>query len=294
MYFPQELINLVVEYSEGDLRTLVRLCLVSRACFHVARPLLYRKVRAIPSRNPKVVALGKTLFAAITSDSQLASYVRELTLDADFYSRESGVSMPTLLTILRETLSSMTRLRKLRLVLPDGCDAEFPIDPVFVGHDFQLDEFFWRDFRWYVHLQAQLDKFLASQTNIKTLEIASGPDATPSSFDIAPTACPDLKTFSGNFLYFKSLAPTRPITNFVWSGVSPVPMSVLDEMSPSFSRLRVLIFHEGFPNDLDLPLLASHLNSLEVLHLSLEDTRTTFQSYRQVRAVSSPSDFEVD
>lgn len=281
MLFPQELINIFIEFSEGDLPTLVCLCLVSRACYCVVRPLLYRKVIAASSFNRRVV-VGKKLFGAITSSPQFASYVHEFTLHPDCFCRELSMSMPCLLDVLHETLASMIRLRKLCIVFQDGCDDEFPVDAVLVGHDFQLTEFFWRDFRWYVQQQAQLGEFLAFQPRIRTMEIVSGPDATPSSFDVPSTACPNLETFSGNFLYFKALAPTRPITNFIWNGVSHVPTAVIDEMSTSFSKLRVLIFHEGFPNDLDLRLLTSHLNSLEVLHLSLEDTRTTFQIHQQV------------
>lgn len=279
---PQELINLVIEYSEDDLRTLFRLCLVSQACYSAARPLLYRKVKTVSSRVPKTTTLGRVLFSAISSDSQLASYVRELTLDADCYSREAKVPMPAVLTLLHRTLNSMFRLKKHRLVFPDQCEEEFPIDPTLLGHKFQLEEFYWRDFRWYISTAPQLHEFLASQSRIKTLELVSGPDTTFPTFPIAPTACSDLQTFSGNFQYFQELAPTRSIVNFVWSGVSPVPPSALESLAPSFSRLRLLIFHEGFPNELDLAILTTHLNSLEVLHLSLEDTRTTFQAYRQV------------
>jgi hypothetical protein len=282
MFIPQELINLVIGYSEDDLRALFRFCLVSRACYSAARPLLYRKVKTVSSREPKRTTLGKILFNAISSDIQLASYVRELTLDPDCYSREAKVPMPALLTLLHRTLGSMIRLTKHRLVFPDQCDDEFPFDPTLFGHKFQLEEFYWRDFRWYIRIAPQLHEFLASQTRIKTLELVSGPDTIFPTFPITPAACPDLQTFSGNFQYFQELAPTRPIVNFVWSGVYSVPSSVLDTLAPSFSRLRILIFHEGFPKELDLAILTSHLNSLEVLHLSLEDTRTAFQSYRQV------------
>lgn len=284
MSIPRELINLFIGYSEDDLRTLFRLCLVSRACYYAARPLLYRNVQVVASRESRITALGKMLFDVISSDSQLASYVHDFTFDAAFYSQESEIPIPTLLTVLHKTLNSMCRLRKHRLVFPGQCDDEFPIDPALLGHNFQLEEFYWRDFRWYISIAPQLHKFLASQARIKTLELVSGPDTTFPTFPIAPTACPDLHTFSGNFQYFQELAPTRLITNFVWSGVSPVPSSVLESLAPSFSRLRLLVFHEGFPSELDLAILTSHLSSLEILHLSLEDTRTIFQAYRQIQS----------
>lgn len=282
MNFPQELINLVIEYSEGDLRTLVALCLVSRACFYAARPLLYRKVELVSSRDPKVLASGNVLFSIISSDSQLASYVREFTLDVECYLRNPESHASTLFSDLRQTLDSMTRLKKLRFILPDKLDEDFLAEPTLLGHNFQLEEFYWRDFRWYVRFESRLDKILAFQSRIRTLEMVTGPDATPSAYTIASTAFPDLETLSGNFQYFQLLAATRPIVNFVWNGVSPVPSSTLDSTSSALSRLRVLVLHEGFPKELDLAVLASHLTSLEVLHLSLEDTRMTIQSYPQV------------
>ncbi|KAF9448036.1 hypothetical protein P691DRAFT_781582 [Macrolepiota fuliginosa MF-IS2] len=286
MYFPQELVDLIIGYSEDDLQTLVAFCLVSSACFHTARPLLYRKVDFISSQDPNALVLGKVLFNAISSDHQLASYVREFTLDAELYLHglDSLQDAPSPLDVLRQTLNSMTRLKKLRIVLPDKCDDEFPIDPTLLQHPFQLEELYWRDFRWYVHVKPQLDKLLALQPRLRTLEMVFGPDAAPTTFTIAPTACPDLETFSGNFEHYRLLAPARPITSFICSGITPIPSSVLDSIAPALSKLRILVIHEGFPRELDFAVLTSHLTSLEVLHLSLEDTRATIQSYHQIRS----------
>lgn len=248
---------------------------------------MYRKIHVVPSHEPQVTALARSLFGTTSPpDLQLTSFIKELSIDAHYYSHLSNSTLSVLLSVLRQTFASTSKLTKLRLIFPDQCDEEFPVDPTLLGHSFQLEEFYWRDFRWCVHLQPTLDRFLACQPRIRTLELVTESQViAPNELVIPPTACPELETFAGSFKYFQSLAPTRPIVNFIWSGVSPAPFPALesDVISSAFSRLRVLVIHEGFPTGVDLDVLASHLISLEILHLSLENTRNTIQSYPQVR-----------
>ncbi|KAF9447475.1 hypothetical protein P691DRAFT_760758 [Macrolepiota fuliginosa MF-IS2] len=281
---PQELFNLIIEFTQDDRRSLCDLCLVSKAFLTDSQRCLYKRVGLGGVRVTRGKSDGWRIsnanndtifFRTLACIPRLAHYVQGFSFRPD--TRYRGNQFWSL---FHQALHQMVNLRSFQLTLMSTDPNLFRILEELSDNPFQLETFRWRDYRWAMTANESMAllSFLASQPSLRVLDVVSS-----SSLALPQIYCPNLSTFIGDFEMALSVLPERAITNFVWIGGEHEPTSHLSTYwQAELSRLRVLIFHDYFPVTVNLEDLVSCLQSLEALQISYEHDSPNESTLKEV------------
>ncbi|TFK58442.1 hypothetical protein BDN72DRAFT_84658 [Pluteus cervinus] len=243
---PDALYRPIIEYISEE-KALYQLTLASQILRLEAQRVLYHTL------VKDDLDTHKGFLKSITRDPRLASYVREYSLMA------TKTIDKELWGLLALGLQSMTHLSSLGFRDHGGGPSASKILP---NCTFQLDSLNWEcnsdeDF---------LIKFLATQPRIRKLSLA--PSWGLDTFrEVPPTYLPDLEQCCGGHGVLRSFLPNHRITRVRWipdleEPLRPDPI-VLSHINQS---VKMLSFG-GYFGRMELPLIATHLQSLEFLEL---------------------------
>ncbi|KAF5354088.1 hypothetical protein D9756_007334 [Leucocoprinus leucothites] len=273
--FPLELFALIVDATRDDRSTLLNLSLVSKSFLKISQRSLYRRVSL---GGIKVASVGgekgrwsmfdisndTRFFRTLTKTPHLAHQVRDFSFRPD-----TGHMSEYLWDNFHQALHLMVNLKYLQLTLMGSDRTFYRILEDLCSHPFQLEVFSWKDYRRRMTNQDMVAflSFLASQPRLRALDVLSSTAALL----LPPESCPNLATFVGDYRLAGPVLRGSSVTNFVWMGGHLEPSPLLEpEWAACFSNLRLLVFFDQFPVDVDLVDLVSHLQSLEALQISFE------------------------
>ncbi|KAF5346523.1 hypothetical protein D9756_010018 [Leucocoprinus leucothites] len=283
---PQELLDLITEQAQHDIRTILNLCLVSQSFCSSARSVLYRRIRVVTFTSyklnrygdPQIVNIdGCTRFLTTIAiyNPRLGRYIHEF-----YYAPENGSRQVRFWELMNQALYHMVNLKifSFRNFVSPSKRA------LFWGTKFQLEEFYWDD-GYSIDFDGEMAWFLKTQPQLRVLA------APLSNQELHAPHLPRLRTFIGDEGSIKRLFYSNTVERLRWRGsLSPLlngTVGCRNSFLAALTKLRVLSIGGPHINPF-MPTLTPYLHSLEVLHTDgLHDTNEVRSEFVYIQRLKS-------